>query len=48
MFIISAVKVILKFSATLFVISNQFTNIEVESNVINAVLPEADPVEVIV
>ena len=48
MFVIPAVKFTVNVSFTLFVLSNQFTNIEVESNVINAVLPEADPVEVIV
>ena len=39
LFIIYALKIIVNVSAILFVLSNQFTNIYIGSNVINVVLP---------
>ena len=42
------VKLTVKFSGFLFAISNQFTIIEIELKVRNVVLPESDPVTVIV
>ena len=48
MFIIMAVKVIVKFSATLIELSIQLTNIDACVNVIKDVLPPADPVTDIV
>ena len=48
MFVIVAVKVTVKFSASLFAFSVQLTSIDAYVNVIKDVLPPADPVTDIV
>ena len=48
MFVMVATNVTVNVSATLIKLSNQFTNIETELNVMNVVLPPSEPVTDIV
>ena len=48
MFVMVAFNVTVNVSATLIDISNQLTNLEVELNVMNVVLPPSEPVTDIV